>query len=84
MGFDPMAVLKAGTLNTGESADVYKVKCFGVSIDSDIRDAGKFNDTSFQLAINGSSGGIAGRTSAVINRPGKLSDNLAFVAKILL
>lgn len=59
-------VLFAEDLGSGEAADVYKVKCNARKISADVCDIGPFFDTSFQVAVVGSAGGIQGKAQAKV------------------
>jgi hypothetical protein len=73
-------VILPGSLGFGVAADVYLDTCFAKSISADVRDAGPFNDTNFQVALIGSGGGIEGQSSVRISPQGGLS-GLASVSR---
>lgn len=66
-------LLKVEDLTFGVAADLYRETCFAKSISSDVGDFGPFNDTNFQVCVNGSAGGIQGKAQCKISPKGGIS-----------
>lgn len=61
-------------LGFGVAADLYRVTCFAKSVQADVGDHGPYYfDTSFQVAVIGSAGGIQGKSSVRISPKGGVS-----------